>query len=228
MAMVRTSRHEATQSLLGDTIGITDEQWNQPSRLPGWTRAHIATHLARNADAFVRIMDQLREGRPTNLYDSQADRREEIERGSERTALELQVDLDASAGRLHSQLPELMLLPPDRLVKLTPTLTVRLDRLPIARLGEVVLHHIDLDIGFSYQNIENHVAAWLLAFNTDRIGRNSAYPAMRIVADSGLTVLIGGPGHPSVIHGADNFLLCWLTGRLPSTEAEHLPLLPCR
>jgi len=228
MAMVRTSRHEATQSLLGDTIGITDEQWNQPSRLPGWTRAHVATHLARNADAFVRIMEQLRGHKPTRLYASETDRREEIERGSERTALELQVDLDASAGRLHTHLPELMKLPPDRLVHLTPTLTQRLERLPIARLNEVVLHHIDLDVGFSYHNIENHVASWLLSFNADRIGRNSAYPAIRIVADSGLTVVIGGPGHPGLVHGADNFLLCWLTGRLPEGDAgAKMPLLPC-
>ena len=38
--LVRT----ATQRLLGDTILVTDDQWRAPSRLPDWTRGHVATH----------------------------------------------------------------------------------------------------------------------------------------------------------------------------------------
>jgi len=226
---VRVHRHEATQSLLGDTIAITDEQWGQPSLLPGWTRAHVATHIARNADAFVRIMTQLRSDQPTSMYESDAAAREDIERGSERTALELQVDLDASAGRLHAHLPELMAMQPDRLVQLSPTMTERLDRLPLVRLNEVVLHHIDLDVGFTYKAIGTEVAAWLLAFNAQHIGRTPNYPAIRIVSESGVTVVIGRRGKATVVHGADNFLLAWLTRRLPTgTASRRLPRLPDR
>jgi len=229
LAEVRVCRQEATQKLLGDTISITDEQWNIPSLLPGWTRAHIATHIARNADAFVRVMDQLRSGRPTSLYDSDATRREAVERGSERSALELQVDLDSSAGRLHANLAELMTMPPDKLVRLSPTIALRLDHLPIARLNEIVLHHIDMDVGYTYKQIDDQVAAWLLAFNAGRIGRTSAYPAIRITSDSGITMVIGGSGKATTVRGADNYLLAWITGRLPTGEADkRLPLLPCR
>lgn len=229
LPLVRARRHEATQSLLGDTISITDEEWSLSSRLPGWTRAHVATHIARNADGFSRVMDQLRDGQPTSLYRSAAANREDIERGSERTALELQVDLDASAGRLHSRFPELMALPPDRLVRLSPSLTIRLDRMPLARLNEVVLHHIDLDVGFTYADIEPDVAAWLLTYNADRVGRTSTYPAVRIVSDSGVTAVIGGAGRPTVVHGQDNLLLGWITGRLNRKQIDkRLPPLPCR
>jgi len=227
LTQVRLHRHEATQSLLGDTIAITDEQWAEPSRLPGWTRAHVATHVARNADAFVRIMTQLRSGQPTGMYESPAQAREDIERGSERSALELQVDLDASAGRLHAHLAELMSMPPDRMVHLSPTRTERLDRLPLARLNEVVLHHIDLDVGFTYTNIGAQVASWLLEYNANRIGRDLNHPAIRIIADSGLTVVIGGVGRVTAVHGADNYLLGWLTGRLPPEQTNRrLPRLP--
>ena len=229
LSAVRARRHEATQSLLGDTIAITDEQWRQPTALPGWTRAHIAAHLARQADGLRHIMDQLRDNRPTSLYRDATAYRDDIERGSEQTALGLQTDLDTSAGRLHARFAELLELPCDRPVQLSPRLTVRLDHLPITRLNEVVLHHIDLDVGFTFAGIEPDVAAWLLEFNAALIGRDSAYPAIRLVPDSGATALIGGPGRPHVVQGPDNRLLGWLTGRLgPEGIADHLPALPLR
>jgi len=219
---------EATQALLGDTIAITDELWQMPSRLVGWTRAHIATHLARQADGLARVLTQLESNQPTSLYDSDTID-DEIERGSERDALELQVDLDSSAGRLHDAAAQLHRLPPSRPVLLTPSLTVRLDELPFLRLNHLVLHHIDLDVGFTYQSIIPEVAAWLLAYNATRIGRNSAYPAIRLASDSGVVALIGGSGRPQVVHGEDNLLLGWLTGRLRPDEVDpRLPVLPTR
>mgnify|MGYP003622708592 CR=1 FL=1 len=50
---LRKRVQEATQRLLGDTIGISDDDWNGPSGLPGWSRAHVAAHLAANADRVV-------------------------------------------------------------------------------------------------------------------------------------------------------------------------------
>lgn len=220
---------EATQALLGDTIAITDELWQMPSRLVGWTRAHIATHIARHADGLARVLTQLKNNQPTSLYDSADAIDDEIERGSERSALELQVDLDSSAGRLHEALTHLNRLAPGRPVSLTPSLTVRLDQLPIMRLNHLVLHHIDLDIGFTYKAINDQVAAWLLAYNAARVGRNSAYPAIRLMSDSGVVALIGGSGRPQVVHGEDNLLLGWLTGRLPPDQIDpRLPMLPTR
>jgi len=225
LSVVRVHRQEITQALLGETILLTDEQWGMPSRLPGWTRAHIASHLARNADGLTRVVQQLLDGTPTSLYADEASARSDIERGSERTALELQVDLDASANRLHEHFEELLQMPPDRLVALTPTVTVRLDHLPIVRINELVLHHIDLDIGYTHQNVDPQAAAWLLAYNAARIGRNSAYPAIRLMSDSGVETIIGGPGRPQVVHGPDSLLLAWLTRRLDDGTDNNLPEL---
>ncbi len=41
----------ATRLLLRSVADLTDEQVAAPSRLPGWSRAELMTHLARNADA---------------------------------------------------------------------------------------------------------------------------------------------------------------------------------
>ena len=42
---------QATSALLGATMSLDDDQWREPSRLPGWTRAHVGAHLALNAEA---------------------------------------------------------------------------------------------------------------------------------------------------------------------------------
>jgi len=220
---------EATQALLGDTIAITDEAWQMPSRLPGWTRAHVATHIARQADGMTRVLGQIKNNQPTSLYDSEETLNDAIERGSERSAMDLQVDLDSSAGRLHEASSRLKRLPPSRPISLTPNLTVPLGDLPIVRLNHLVLHHIDLDIGFTYEAIEATVASWLLAYNAARIGRNPAYPSIRLTGDSGVTAVIGRGGRPRVVNGADNLLLGWLTGRLTPEQVDpRLPTLPTR
>src|SRR5690349_12491230 len=90
----------ATQRLLGDTISVTDDDWRGPSRLPGWSRGHVATHIARQADALGRLVAWARTGERQAMYASDEQRDAEIEAGSGRSGLDLQVDLDTSAGRL--------------------------------------------------------------------------------------------------------------------------------
>ena len=90
----------ATQRLLGDTIAVSDEDWNAPSRLPEWSRGHVATHLARQADALSRLTEWARTGERQEMYASPEQRTAEIEEGAGRSGLELQIDLDTSAERL--------------------------------------------------------------------------------------------------------------------------------
>ena len=52
----------ATSRLLGDTIAVGDEDWPAPSRLPGWSRGHVASHIARQADGMVRLTEWARSG----------------------------------------------------------------------------------------------------------------------------------------------------------------------
>jgi maleylpyruvate isomerase len=50
----------ATERLLHAVGALDNAAVTQSSRLPGWTRGHVLTHLARNADALVNVF----EGRP--------------------------------------------------------------------------------------------------------------------------------------------------------------------
>nr|WP_257477265.1 maleylpyruvate isomerase family mycothiol-dependent enzyme [Acidipropionibacterium jensenii] len=215
---IRAAKLEATQRLLGSTMGISEEQWQSPSRLPGWTRAHVATHLARNADAFTRVVSGLAEDRQVPMYDSRAERDQEIERGSERDGLALQIDLDTSAGRLHEAFNLLEALPPMTTVELAPGLEVDSGQLPTARLAEVLLHHLDLDVGFSLSDISPDAAGWLLAWVCFRLRGRSTIPAMRILSDTGLTDRIGGSGYAPTVRGSDAALAGWLSGRTGPEE----------
>ena len=115
---------------------------HEPSRLPGWTRAHVASHIARNADGLIRSIEALLSDRPTLMYDGDEERDWAVERGSQRGGLDLQIDLDTTAGRLNTAFNQLEELAPDTPVELRPQHRLRADLLPLARLNEVVLHTI--------------------------------------------------------------------------------------
>lgn len=230
VADVRAVKLEATQRLLGSTMGISDEDWQSPSRLPGWTRAHVASHLSRNADAMTRLVHALAEGRHVPLYPSIAERDQEIERGSERTGLDLQIDLDTSAGRLHKAFDDLAKLDGPTPVELSPGLVVEASQLPTVRLAEVLLHHVDLDVGFSLSEVPDRAARWLLEWVCFRVGPQPGTPAMDILSTSGLSMRIGGFGRAVTVTGDDADLAAWLSGRGGSENLEGagslaLPLL---
>ena len=83
------------------------------------------------------------------MYASPEQRAAEIEAGAGRTGLELQIDLDTSAGRLDQAFEALDEADAwDAVVELRGGLQVPARLLPLARLLEVVIHHVDLDIGY--------------------------------------------------------------------------------
>lgn len=213
LSEVRQRKLEATAALLGDTIQLSDQAWQEPSLLPGWTRAHVATHVARNADGLRDAFVGLRQGRPQLMYSSEADRERDIERGSQRNGLELQIDLDTSALGLKSALDELERADLDQLIELRAGFRIPVRLLPLARLNEVVLHHIDLDTGFEARHISQPTARWLVEWTLLRLDDRIDIPALEIHSESGLDARIGGFGDPTTVSGPDNLLLGWLTGR---------------
>ena len=50
----------AHQALLETISDLNDDDCRAPSLLEGWTRGHVLTHLARNADSHVRLLEGAR------------------------------------------------------------------------------------------------------------------------------------------------------------------------
>ena len=205
----------ATQKLLGDTISVSDEDWRGPSRLPDWTRGHVATHIARHADGMVRLTDWARTGERQPMYDSAEQRAADIEAGSGRTGLELQIDLDTSAGRLANAFDALDEAGAwDAVVELRSGMKVPARLLPLTRLLEVVVHHVDLDIGFEFDHIETTTAEWLLEWCAFKLRQRDDFPRLHLTSESGFTITLGSVGEPIAIRGTSANLLGWVLGRL--------------
>jgi len=212
----------ATHRLLGDTISVTDDDWRAPSRLPGWSRGHVASHIARQADALGRLVAWARTGERQAMYASDEQRDADIEAGSGRSGLDLQIDLDTSAGRLAEAFDALDESGRwDSVVELRGGREAPARRLPLARLSEVVLHHVDLDIGYAVRDVEPSIAGWLLEWAAFRLTGRRDFPALRLETESGATTHVGPPADEAqVIQGSAADLLGWLTGRAGS-ESVH-------
>lgn len=88
-----------------DTLDrVPDPGFVLDSLLQGWTRAHVAGHLARNADALLNLLTWARTGHETPMYGSAADRIAGINTAAARPASEIRQDVIASNARLASAL----------------------------------------------------------------------------------------------------------------------------
>ena len=211
----------ATQRLLGDTITVPEQAWREPSRLPGWSRGHVATHIARNADGIVRLTEWARSGERQDMYVSAERREADVEDGSVRSGLDLQIDLDTTAGRLGDAFEAMDQDEAwDAVVELRGGLRVPARLLPLTRLLEVVIHHADLDIGYEISDIEQSTAEWLLEWCAFRLRSRDEFPRLDLTSDSGFRIEVGSAGQPIAISGSSANLLGWLMSRVDSSAVQ--------
>lgn len=225
---VRTLLDHADRALLGATIALDDQDWRAPSTLASWTRGHVATHLCRHADGFGRLAAGALDGTEQEMYPG--DRDAEIEQGAGRTGVELQTDLDTTIGQLAAAFDQLAAA--DRWqtgVRLRDGNRVPAGLLPAGRLFEVVLHHIDLDLGTTVDDIDTATALPCLRWAAVRQRNRTDYPALRLSVDSqdsaAPTIDIGVPDSddPTVVRGPANRLLGWLTQRCDADGLRGAP-----
>jgi maleylpyruvate isomerase len=139
---------DATQRLLGSARVISDPDLREPSALPGWSRAHVLAHLARNADALRNLLTGARSGELRAAYASAQAREDDIEHGTRHGARELAEDVAASAMALRAVARQL----PDEAwrfgVRILDSPEFPAAQVLTRRLVEVELHHGDLGTGY--------------------------------------------------------------------------------
>ncbi|QGN31953.1 maleylpyruvate isomerase family mycothiol-dependent enzyme [Microlunatus sp. Gsoil 973] len=228
IAAVRALLAAANRRLLGDTIAVEDDSWHAASRLPGWTRAHVATHLARHAEAFARLANWAHTGAEQQMYPDNRDAA--IEAGAGRDGLAIQTDLDTTAGLLAQEFDAVADAGAwQAVVRLRDGRDVRAGQLPAGRLAEVIIHHVDLDLGMTVDDIDVPTAEAVLDWCAFRQAGRSGYPPLTVVAESGRTYDFGPRrgGEPVVINGPANRLLGWVTCRSGSEGLDGpIPELP--
>src|SRR3954451_16468682 len=67
-----------TRRLVRTVDQMADDEWSQPSLLPGWSRAHVVAHLTLNAEGLSGALEGVHEGRPVPMYRSQEARNSDI------------------------------------------------------------------------------------------------------------------------------------------------------
>ena len=98
---------EADGRLIASASALTDDQLREPSLLPGWSRGHVLSHIARNADGLANLLTWARTGVETPQYESFEARNAQIEDGSGRPGSEIIPDLSRSAENFISQAREM-------------------------------------------------------------------------------------------------------------------------
>jgi maleylpyruvate isomerase len=134
----------ATQRLLVDARALSEADLRAESLLPGWTRAHVLAHVARDADALRTLLAGARSGQDRPAYPSAQARDAGIEQGAARRAGDLMADLADSAMALRTvarQLPDEAWRVQVRVLDSAPFPAAEL---LTRRLAEVELHHCDL------------------------------------------------------------------------------------
>lgn len=202
----------ASTRFLGALSDLTDDDMRAPSLLPDWSRGHVVTHLARNADAFCNLLRWAETGEEHYMYESREKRDADIEEGSGRSAHDLRVDASASAGRLMQAINELDVRHEDNLVARAPgTPTFPARQIATHRLVELEVHHADMGIGYSRHDWDPGFADLLLSRVMDDRAQG---PSMVLRAtDTGHVWKYGVQGQGPAIEGGACDLAWWVLGR---------------
>ena len=200
---------EDAHTRLRETLArLTDADARRPSLLPGWTVGHVLTHLARNADSHVRMLEAAASGDVGDQYPGgNQQRAADIEAGAGRPAGELVEDVIASAARLEGA----WAATPEEVRRTGKGRVVSgiwpLADLPFRRWREVEIHHVDLALGYGVDDWPDDYVEAELARGLPTLG--DRLPA-------GATVDVGSLNRRR--------LLAWIVGR--SADPELPPLTP--
>lgn len=195
-----------------------------PSLCEGWTRGHILSHLARNAEAIGRLADWAVTGVPQEMYPGGAAGREaDIEAGAGRPLEALRADVVDTATALA---PRLRALEGDLAaseVEMRGGLRISPLQLPFMRIREVVYHHVDLDAGFGFADVEDALVVRFIDDAVARLRMGHHPPELELRADEGETWQVGESAVYSV-SGSHAGLLLWLARRIPTGVSSDGPL----
>jgi maleylpyruvate isomerase len=191
----------AHQRLLADLDGRDDEWCRGESALPRWTRGHVLTHLARNAEGLARLLEFAARGEVGEQYPGgMTARNEAIEQGATRGVGDLVADVRRTIYLLEGAWNSASAESWQGTGILSSGARIPVREVVFRRWREVEVHHADLLASVSF-------ADW----SPDYVRRDLDYQVMqwRARKPMGLTVL-----PEQALKLAPHDRLAWLLGRL--------------
>ncbi|WP_082373484.1 maleylpyruvate isomerase family mycothiol-dependent enzyme [Nocardia sp. NRRL S-836] len=224
-----TAVRQATDVLF-EVVGELDETAVRgASLLPGWTRGHVVTHLARNADALVNLLTWAKTGVEHQAYTSRTDRDADIEEGSRRLLQVIKADLDSACQRFDVACRDMPAHAWRSEVSAPKGAVIAASTVPVLRLREVWVHLVDLNTGVTFDDLP---ADFVVEFLDDAVeqfeGRVEPFTVEVALPDGTQRSWgLNGPPSRSSVSGSASAVLAWLTGRSDGTGVRgELPDLP--
>lgn len=217
----------ATDRLVRTAVELDAAAMREPSRCEGWTRAHVLSHLARNADALTNLLTWASTGVETPMYASAESRNADIAAGASRAADEIHEDLRAASRRFSAAVARVPDEAWEREVRMGPGgtgRTIPARRVLWQRLKEVEIHHVDLDAGYSPADWAPWFVSRALAETIRMFARRDDVPEMTLVVDGAIERL--GSGGEITVTGSPTSVLGWLTGRTSGDDLRVEPPAP--
>jgi maleylpyruvate isomerase len=219
----------ATERLLTTAHGLTDA--TSPSLLPGWSRGHVLTHIARNADGAVNLLTWARTGVVTPQYASWDARVADIEAGAPRPIKEQVDDLTEACARFAEAVAQ---MPPEawaRTVRGTTGPDLPAALVMWSRLREVEIHHVDLGAGYGPADWPDAFSVRLARWLATGFAARPDAPSMLLRAPELGELPFGEGATTPVVSGPTWAIVGWLTGRtdgrgLVTDPPDSLPSVP--
>jgi maleylpyruvate isomerase len=207
----------------GHVYRLSDADLAADSALPGWSRAHVVAHLARNADALVNLLTWARTGVETPMYPSRAARDAGIEATAALPPAELRSDYVASCARLSHEIETMPAEAWTAQVRSGQGAPIPAADVPWMRAKEVWVHGTDLDAGLAFADLP---ADFCTALVDDVLGLFAARdqsPDVAVVAtDVDRTWSYGD----ATVEGPVSAVAAWLTRGDGSGLDGDVPPLP--
>ncbi len=209
-----------------------DDAFAAPSALPDWTRAHVLTHVARNADAMVNLILWARTGTPTPAYESREQRDADIASGAGRTPAEIRADVVASSDRLATAVRETPAQAWSATVQSTRGGPMSAADILWFRAREVWIHAVDLDAGASFSDLPRPMLHELLTDVVGTLSERPDFPRLLLVPTDERRTWAVGEGEGAIeVRGPAAELAAWLLGRskgrdLRTAQGTRPPKLP--
>jgi maleylpyruvate isomerase len=189
---------------------MTDEQWGQPSLLPGWTRGNVVAHLTLNAEGLAAAVEGVHEGRAVPMYASQEARDGDIAQLGVARPSALRDRFLASTTVIGEWVEELADNLADTVIERTPGgRAFPAGEVGPMRVREVEIHHADLGLDYT-------AADWTPSFVElvldSRAPRHDGEGFVAHATDLDRTWTFGA-GHGPTVSGTGSALAWWVTGR---------------
>lgn len=208
-----------------------DDAFAAKSGLPGWSRAHVLTHIARNSDGMINLCAWARTGTVTPAYPTAAARDAAIEAEATRAPAEVRQDVIDSSDRLAQVVRAMPETAWARRITTVQGVEIPATDIPWIRAREMWIHAVDLDVGASLTDLPAPMLAELVSDVVRTVGAREGCPPLRLVAaDQERTWTLGDGSGPEVV-GSSAALAGWALGRsrgkeLRTVDGRKPPVLP--